>query len=95
MKENSGERFAEQQNMKKVWDQIIHFDKQSLRRRLPGSGSQGSSFWLLVAGCSRSDCRRSAAGSEWNGGETASSCRSGLGRIVPQWGCLCRVCIRG
>lgn len=48
MKENNGERFAEQQNMKKVWDQIIHFDKQSLRRRLPGSGSQGSSFWLLV-----------------------------------------------
>lgn len=54
-----------------------------------------SRLFVLAAGCSRSDCRRSAAGSEWNGGETASSWRSGLGRVVPQQGCLCRVCMRG
>lgn len=45
---NSGECFGGQHNPKKVLYQIIHFDKQSFRRWLPGSRSQGSSFRLLV-----------------------------------------------
>lgn len=45
---NSGECFGGQHNPKKVLYQIIHFDKQSFRRWLPGSRSQGSLFRLLV-----------------------------------------------